>query len=161
MYFFLVIAPTIKSWSTLSHQWKYPLIPGWMRSRPSSLRGLLLFEIRGVIWGDRSYVTYIELCTTAFYDTNHLHATIVDLYCIEGEMIKYSTVKNWYVEDVEYICGIYNLLWKVVCVMEKNQGFCGPSINLFNNHLKILKHCFERRWCNKAFYSVALKNKYQ
>ena len=45
------------------------------------------------------FVTYNEGCTAPFYDTNHIHATLVDLYCTEGAKIKYSTLKNWYVED--------------------------------------------------------------
>ena len=57
-------------------------------------------------------MTYVEGRTTPFYDTNHIHATIVDLYCIEGATIKYSIVKNWYVRDKECKRGIYNFITK-------------------------------------------------
>ena len=57
-------------------------------------------------------MTNIEGCTAPFYDTNHLHAIVVDLYCTKGEMIKYYTVKNLYVGDEECECGIYNFIMK-------------------------------------------------
>lgn len=57
-------------------------------------------------------MTYIEGCTAPFYETNHLHATVVDVYCTEGATIKYYTVKDWYVRDEEYRCGIYNFITK-------------------------------------------------
>ena len=57
-------------------------------------------------------MTYIEGCTAPFYDTNHIHATVVYLYFTKGETIKYFTVKNWYVGDEKCGRGIYNFITK-------------------------------------------------
>ena len=57
-------------------------------------------------------MTYIEGFIAQFYDTNHLHATVLDLYCTEGATIKYSIVNNWYIGDEECIRGIYNVIMK-------------------------------------------------
>ena len=72
------------------------------------------FERTHIVVDERSSMTYIEGCTAPFYCTNHLHATVVDLYCTEGAMIKFSTVKNWHVEDEEYRHGIYNFIKKII-----------------------------------------------
>jgi Fe-S cluster assembly protein SufB len=45
-----------------------------------------------------SQVNYLEGCTAPQYDTNQLHAAIVELVALENANIKYSTVQNWYSE---------------------------------------------------------------
>jgi Fe-S cluster assembly protein SufB len=42
------------------------------------------------------------------YDTNQLHAAIVELVALENANIKYSTVQNWYSGDEFGKGGIYN-----------------------------------------------------
>jgi Fe-S cluster assembly protein SufB len=46
---------------------------------------------------------------TPQYDTNQLHAAIVELVALENANIKYSTVQNWYSGDEFGKGGIYNL----------------------------------------------------
>jgi Fe-S cluster assembly protein SufB len=43
-----------------------------------------------------SQVNYLEGCTAPQYDTNQLHAAVVELIALENATIKYSTVQNWY-----------------------------------------------------------------
>lgn len=67
-------------------------------------------------------MTYIKGLTAPFYDTNHVHVTIVDIYCTEGETVKYSTVKNWYVGDEECRHGIYKFTAKIgLCNVDKSR----------------------------------------
>ena len=77
-----------------------------------------------IVVDERSSATYIEGCIAPFYDTNHLHATVVDLYCTKGATIKYSTVNNWYVGDEECRRGIYNFIMKIcLCDGDKSRNF--------------------------------------
>ncbi|CAI9270193.1 unnamed protein product [Lactuca saligna] len=52
------------------------------------------FERTLIIADDRSFVEYLEGCTAPSYDTNQLHAAVVELHCNEEAEIKYSTVQN-------------------------------------------------------------------
>ncbi|CAI0474651.1 unnamed protein product [Linum tenue] len=49
------------------------------------------FERTLIVADDRSFVEYLEGCTAPSYDTNQLHAAVVELYCAESAEIKYST----------------------------------------------------------------------
>ena len=44
----------------------------------------------------------LEGCTAPQFDTNQLHAAIVELVALENAEIKYSTVQNWYSGDDEW-----------------------------------------------------------
>jgi Fe-S cluster assembly protein SufB len=52
-----------------------------------------------IIAEKNSYVNYLEGCTAPQYDTNQLHAAIVELIAFENATINYSTVQNWYSGD--------------------------------------------------------------
>lgn len=98
---------------------------------------------------ERSFVEYGEGCT-APYDTNQLHAAVVELYCREGAKIKYSTVQKAYVGDEQGKGGIYNFLTEV---MQVETGYAitwkYPSMVLESDDSV------------GEFYSVALTNNYQ
>ena len=49
-----------------------------------------------IIAEENSQVSYLEGCTAPQYDTNQLHAAVVELVALENAEIKYSTVQNWY-----------------------------------------------------------------
>ena len=51
-------------------------------------------------------------CTAPAYDSNQLHAAVVELYCAQEAEIKYSTVQNWYAGDAQGRGGIYNFVTK-------------------------------------------------
>ncbi len=71
------------------------------------------FERTLVIAEEGSYVSYLEGCTAPAFDTNQLHAAVVELVAMERAEIKYSTVQNWYAGDPKTgKGGIYNFVTK-------------------------------------------------
>lgn len=71
------------------------------------------FERTLIIAEEDSYVSYLEGCTAPAYDTNQLHAAVVELVACDRAEIKYSTVQNWYAGDPETgKGGIYNFVTK-------------------------------------------------
>ena len=120
------------------------------------------FERTLIISERNSQVNYLEGCTAPQYDTNQLHAAIVELIALENSNIKYSTVQNWYSGNKFGKGGVYNFVTK--------RGLCAgfeskiswtqvetgsaitwkyPSCLLVGNNSK------------GEFYSVALTNSYQ
>lgn len=70
------------------------------------------FERTLIIADTNSYVSYLEGCTAPQYDTNQLHAAIVELIALDNATIKYSTVQNWYSGNANGVGGIYNFVTK-------------------------------------------------
>lgn len=70
------------------------------------------FERTLIICLEEAYVSYLEGCTAPAYDSNQLHAAVVELYAGKKAEIKYSTVQNWYAGDNEGKGGIYNFVTK-------------------------------------------------
>jgi Fe-S cluster assembly protein SufB len=70
------------------------------------------FERTLIIADEGSYVSYLEGCTAPQRDENQLHAAVVELIALEGAVIKYSTVQNWYPGDENGKGGIYNFVTK-------------------------------------------------
>ena len=71
------------------------------------------FERTLVIAEKGSYVSYLEGCTAPAFDTNQLHAAVVELVAHDDAEIKYSTVQNWYAGDPKTgKGGIYNFVTK-------------------------------------------------
>ena len=70
------------------------------------------FERTLIVAEDDAYVSYLEGCTAPKFDTNQLHAAVVELVAHERAEIKYSTVQNWYAGDAEGRGGIYNFVTK-------------------------------------------------
>ena len=70
------------------------------------------FERTLIIAEEGSYVSYLEGCTAPAFDTNQLHAAIVELVAEKDAEIKYSTVQNWYAGDADGKGGIYNFVTK-------------------------------------------------
>ena len=74
------------------------------------------FERTLIIAEEGSSVSYLEGCTAPAYDTNQLHAAVVELIALDDARIRYSTVQNWYAGDQEGNGGVYNFVTK--------RGFC-------------------------------------
>lgn len=72
----------------------------------------LQFERTLIVCEDDAYVSYLEGCTAPAYDSNQLHAAVVELSAGNNAEIKYSTVQNWYAGDAEGRGGIYNFVTK-------------------------------------------------
>jgi len=70
------------------------------------------FERTLIIAEESSSVSYLEGCTAPMFDTNTLHAAIVELVALDNASIKYSTVQNWYAGNEEGVGGIYNFVTK-------------------------------------------------
>ncbi len=71
------------------------------------------FERTLIICEDNSQVSYLEGCTAPKFDTNQLHAAVVELVAHDHAEIKYSTVQNWYAGDPKTgKGGIFNFVTK-------------------------------------------------
>ena len=70
------------------------------------------FERTLIIAEEGAYVSYLEGCTAPKFDTNQLHAAVVELVALDDAEIKYSTVQNWYAGDENGKGGIYNFVTK-------------------------------------------------
>ena len=70
------------------------------------------FERTLIVAEEGSYVSYLEGCTAPMYDSNQLHAAVVELVALDNAEIKYSTVQNWYAGDENGKGGIYNFVTK-------------------------------------------------
>ena len=71
------------------------------------------FERTLIIAEPDSTVSYLEGCTAPAFDTNQLHAAVVELIAHDRAEIKYSTVQNWYPGDPKTgIGGIWNFVTK-------------------------------------------------
>ncbi len=70
------------------------------------------FERTLIVAEEGSSVTYLEGCTAPMYDSNQLHAAIVELVALDNAEIKYSTVQNWFAGDKDGKGGIYNFVTK-------------------------------------------------
>ena len=70
------------------------------------------FERTLIVCEDDAYVSYLEGCTAPKFDTNQLHAAVVELVAMDRAQIKYSTVQNWYPGDKDGKGGIYNFVTK-------------------------------------------------
>ncbi|KAL1188470.1 UPF0051 protein ABCI8 [Cardamine amara subsp. amara] len=120
------------------------------------------FERTLIVAEESSFVEYSEGCTAPSYDTNQLHAAVVELYCGEGAEIKYSTMQNWYAGDEEGKGGIYNFVTKRgVCAGDRSkiswtQVETGSAITW-----KYPSVVLEGDDSVGEFYSVALTNNYQ
>lgn len=70
------------------------------------------FERTLIIAEEGSSVCYLEGCTAPQFDTNQLHAAVVELIALDNADIKYSTVQNWYAGDENGVGGIFNFVTK-------------------------------------------------
>jgi Fe-S cluster assembly protein SufB len=70
------------------------------------------FERTLIVAEESASVSYLEGCTAPMFDTNQLHAAVVELVALDDANIKYSTVQNWYAGDEKGVGGIYNFVTK-------------------------------------------------
>jgi Fe-S cluster assembly protein SufB len=70
------------------------------------------FERTLIVAEEGASVSYLEGCTAPKFDTNQLHAAVVELVALDHADIKYSTVQNWYAGDEKGVGGIYNFVTK-------------------------------------------------
>ncbi|HET6329344.1 MAG TPA: Fe-S cluster assembly protein SufB [Holophagaceae bacterium] len=70
------------------------------------------FERTLIVAEEGASVSYLEGCTAPKFDTNQLHAAVVELVVLDDADIKYSTVQNWYAGDKDGVGGIFNFVTK-------------------------------------------------
>jgi Fe-S cluster assembly protein SufB len=120
------------------------------------------FERTLIIAEEGSYVSYLEGCTAPQYDTNQLHAAIVELIAFKNAEIKYSTVQNWYAGDKFGKGGIFNFVTKRGLCVEENAKISWTQVETGSAITWKYPSCILLG--NKAkgeFYSIALTKNYQ
>jgi Fe-S cluster assembly protein SufB len=120
------------------------------------------FERTLIIAEDNSEINYLEGCTAPQYDTNQLHAAIVELVALNHAQIKYSTVQNWYAGDTFGTGGIYNFVTKRGLCVGFNSRISWTQVETGSAITWKYPSCILSGNASKGeFYSVALTKNYQ
>jgi Fe-S cluster assembly protein SufB len=107
-------------------------------------------------------VSYLEGCTAPRFDTNQLHAAVVELVALDNADIKYSTVQNWYAGDENGVGGIYNFVTKRGLCKGVNSRISWTQVETGSAITWKYPSCVLRGDNSVGeFYSVALTNHYQ
>ncbi len=118
------------------------------------------FERTLIIAEEDSYVSYLEGCTAPAFDTNQLHAAVVELVAKKGSEIKYSTVQNWYAGDPKTgKGGMYNFVTKRGLCLGDHSKICWTQVEAGSAITWKYPSCILRGDHSVGeFYSVALTN---
>lgn len=120
------------------------------------------FERTLIVCDDNAYVSYLEGCTAPAFDTNQLHAAVVELVALENSEIKYSTVQNWYAGDEDGRGGIYNFVTKRGKCLGKNSKISWTQVETGSAITWKYPSCILQGDNSIGeFYSVALTNNLQ
>ncbi len=120
------------------------------------------FERTLIIAEADSYVSYLEGCTAPMFDTNQLHAAVVELVALDNAEIKYSTVQNWYAGDENGKGGIYNFVTKRGLCQGVNSKISWTQVETGSAITWKYPSCVLVGDNSVGeFYSVALTNNYQ
>ena len=120
------------------------------------------FERTLIISEKNSQVNYLEGCTAPQYDTNQLHAAIVEIIALENAIIRYSTVQNWYSGNRFGKGGIYNFVTKRGLCAGQNSKVLWTQIETGSSITWKYPSCLlVGDYSQGEFYSVALTNNYQ
>lgn len=120
------------------------------------------FERTLIIADEGSSVSYLEGCTAPMFDTNQLHAAVVELIALDNAEIKYSTVQNWYAGDENGRGGIYNFVTKRGLCQGVNSKISWTQVETGSAITWKYPSCvLVGENSVGEFYSVALTNNYQ
>jgi Fe-S cluster assembly protein SufB len=120
------------------------------------------FERTLIIAEKNSQVNYLEGCTAPQYDTNQLHAAVVELVALDNATIKYSTVQNWYSGDAFGKGGVYNFVTKRGLCAGINSKISWTQVETGSSITWKYPSCLLVGDNSQGeFYSVALTNNYQ
>ncbi|SER32656.1 Fe-S cluster assembly protein SufB [Nitrosomonas sp. Nm51] len=120
------------------------------------------FERTLVIAEEGASVSYLEGCTAPQFDTNQLHAAVVELIALDNADIKYSTVQNWYAGDENGVGGIYNFVTKRGLAKGVNSRISWTQVETGSAITWKYPSCILRGDNSVGeFYSVALTNNLQ
>jgi Fe-S cluster assembly protein SufB len=120
------------------------------------------FERTLIVAEEGSKVSYLEGCTAPMFDSNQLHAAVVEIVALDDADVKYSTVQNWYAGDKDGVGGIYNFVTKRGLCKGKNSKISWTQVETgsaitwkYPSCVLVGDHSIGE------FYSVALTNNYQ
>ncbi len=117
------------------------------------------FERTLIVAEEGSEVSYMEGCTAPMRDENQLHAATVELVALEGAVIKYTTVQNWYSGDAEGKGGIYNFVTKRGLCKGRNSKISWTQVEVGSSVTWKYPSCvLEGEGSTGEFYSVAITN---
>src|SRR5215203_2274752 len=120
------------------------------------------FERTLIVAEEGGYVAYNEGCTAPQFDTNQLHAAVVELVALDNAEIKYSTVQNWYAGDENGKGGIYNFVTKRGACRGVNSKISWTQVETGSAITWKYPSCLLIGDNSVGeFYSVALTNNYQ
>lgn len=120
------------------------------------------FERTLIVAEKNSQVNYLEGCTAPQYDTNQLHAAVVELIALENANIKYSTVQNWYSGNEFGKGGVYNFVTKRGLCAGANSKISWTQVETGSSITWKYPSCLLVGDNTQGeFYSVALTNNYQ
>lgn len=120
------------------------------------------FERTLIIAEEGASVSYLEGCTAPRFDTNQLHAAVVELVALDNADIKYSTVQNWYAGDEKGVGGIYNFVTKRGLAKGVNSRISWTQVETGSAITWKYPSCILRGDNSVGeFYSVAVTNNYQ
>jgi Fe-S cluster assembly protein SufB len=120
------------------------------------------FERTLIVCEEGGYVSYLEGCTAPQFDTNQLHAAVVELVAMDDAEIKYSTVQNWYAGDEEGRGGIYNFVTKRGICEGRNAKISWTQVETGSAITWKYPSCILKgEGSIGEFYSVALTNHHQ
>jgi Fe-S cluster assembly protein SufB len=120
------------------------------------------FERTLIVAEEGASVSYLEGCTAPKFDTNQLHAAVVELVALDNADIKYSTVQNWYAGDENGIGGIYNFVTKRGLCKGVNSHISWTQVETGSAITWKYPSCVLLGDNSVGeFYSVALTNHYQ
>jgi Fe-S cluster assembly protein SufB len=120
------------------------------------------FERTLIIAEEGASVSYLEGCTAPMYDSNQLHAAVVELVAFDDADIKYSTVQNWYAGDKDGKGGIYNFVTKRGLCQGKNSKISWTQVETGSAITWKYPSCILVGDNSIGeFYSVALTNHHQ
>jgi Fe-S cluster assembly protein SufB len=120
------------------------------------------FERTLIVAEEKAYVSYLEGCTAPKFDTNQLHAAVVELVALDDAEIKYSTVQNWYAGDENGKGGIYNFVTKRGLCKGQNAKISWTQVETGSAITWKYPSCILQGDNSVGeFYSVALTNHYQ
>ncbi len=120
------------------------------------------FERTLIIAEEGASVSYLEGCTAPKFDTNQLHAAVVELVALDNADIKYSTVQNWYAGDENGLGGIYNFVTKRGLAKGVNSRVSWTQVETGSAITWKYPSCVLQGDNSVGeFYSVAVTNNYQ
>ena len=121
------------------------------------------FERTLIVCEEGGYVSYLEGCTAPKFDTNQLHAAVVELVALDNAEIKYSTVQNWFAGDPKTgKGGIYNFVTKRGKCQGKNSKISWTQVETGSAITWKYPGCVLVGDNSVGeFYSVALTNHFQ